>query len=154
MLNVNESSFNFGSGTVSYKGTLLGESRGSIKIKRKTSVYDVKKDSSSITPGASLVTGIKMEISMTMVVSDAAIDEFFNREHFLQYPEIGSNLNSTTGELVITTGKTGNQSECTFPYAILQPDFSYEIDGEGNHLVEVMFYTFIEANHMNVKCNN
>jgi len=151
MLNVNESSFNFGSGSVSYKGTFLGESRGSIIINRKTSVHEVKRDSSSIIADASLVTGIRMEISMTMVVSEEGIDRFFNREHFLQCPAIGANLNDTVGELVIKTGKTGNQSEFTFPYVIIQPDFSYEIDDDENHLIKVMFYTFVEANHMNVK---
>lgn len=151
MLNVNESSFNFGSGTVSYKGTLLGESHGSIRIKRKTSVYEAKKDSNSIVAACSIVTGVRMEISMTMVVNDAAIDRFFNREYYLQQLAINTDLNSTVGELVITTGKEGNQNQYTFPSAILQPDFSYEIDGDNNHLIEVVFYTFIEDNAMNVK---
>ena len=88
---------------------------------------------------------------MTMVVSEEGIDRFFNREHFLQCPAIGANLNDTVGELVIKTEKTGNQSEFTFPYVIIQPDFSYEIDDDENHLIKVMFYTFVEANHMNVK---
>jgi hypothetical protein len=150
MLNATESGFNFGSGTVSYKGTLLGESRGPIRVKRKTSVYEIKHDASSIIADCSIVTGVKMEISMTLVVNDAAIDRFFNQEAYLLAPGIGSNLNDTAGELVITTGKEGNQSQYTFPAAILQPDFSYEIDDE-NHLIEVMFYSFIETNNMNVK---
>ena len=151
MFNVTESDFNFGSGTVSYKGTLLGESRGPIRIKRKTSVYEVKKDPSSIVADCSIVTGVKMEISMTLVVNDAAIDQFFNRASYLLAPEIGSNLNDTAGKLIITTGKEGNQTQYTFPSAILQPDFNYEIDGEENHLIGVIFYTFIETDNMNVK---
>jgi len=58
MLDVTESSFNFGSGTISYKGVLLGES-SSIKIKRKTSIHEVKKDSSSVVADASIIIGIR-----------------------------------------------------------------------------------------------
>lgn len=92
-----------------------------------------------------------MEISMTMVVSEEGIDRFFNREYFLQSPAILSDLNETVGELVIQTGTADNQSKYTFPYAIIHPDFSYEIDDDENHLIDIVFFTFIEGNHMNVK---
>ena len=107
MQSIQREEFKFGSGKVSYKGTFLGESNGAIEITRKASIHEIKNEEISIVAACSIVTGIKLEISMTLIATDASVNDFFNLQTLLLAPSIGSNLADTAGELVIKLNDTG-----------------------------------------------
>ncbi len=139
MQNIQREQFKFGSGKVTYKGTFLGESRGAIGITRKTSVHEIKKEAISIVADGSIVTGIKLEISMTLFATDASADEFFNLQTLLLSPSIGSNLADTAGELVIQLDDTG--TEHTFSNVVIDPAFKRHL-GSKNHIIDAVFYSY------------
>ncbi len=139
MQEIQREQFRFGSGQVTYKGTFLGESRGSIEIARKASIYEIKKEKISIVADGSIVTGIKLEISMTLVATDASVNEFFNLQTLLLSPSIGSNLADTAGELVIKLDDTG--VEHTFSNVVIDPAFKHHI-GSKNQIIDVTFYSY------------
>ena len=139
MHDVQRNDFKFGSGEVTYKGTFLGQSRGAIEISRKTSVREIKKDSSSIVADCSMVTGLKQEISMTLIATDASVEEFFNIQNLLLSPSIGSDLSSTAGELVIKLDDTGE--EHTFSNVVIDPGFKHHL-GSKAHIIDVVFYGY------------
>ena len=119
MQDVQRMQFKFGSGEVTYKGTFLGESRGPIEISREPSIYEVKKDKLSIVADRSIVTGIKLEISMTLVATDASVEEFFDIQTMLLTPAVSSDLANTAGELVIKLNETG--VEHSFSNVVINP---------------------------------
>ncbi|MFA6716269.1 MAG: hypothetical protein WCS27_12890 [Victivallaceae bacterium] len=129
----------FGSGKVTYKGTFLGESRGAIEISRKASIHEIKKEKISIVADCSIVTGIKLEISMTLIAAEDSVEEFFNLQTLLTAPSIGSDLANTAGELVIKLNDT--DEEHTFPNVVIDPEFKRHL-GAKNHIVDVVFYSF------------
>jgi hypothetical protein len=131
--------FRFGSGKVTYKGTFLGESRGPIEVARKASIQEIKKEAISIVADGSIVTGIKLEISMTLVATDASVNEFFNLQTLLLSPSIGSNLADTAGELVIKLDDTG--VEHRFSNVVIDPGFKHHV-GSKNHIIDVTFYSY------------
>jgi len=139
MQEIQRAQFRFGSGQVTYNGTFLGESNGPIGITRKASIYEIKKEKISIVADGSIVTGIKLEISMTLVATDASVNEFFNLQTLLLSPSIGSNLADTAGELVIKLDDTG--VEHTFPNVVIDPAFKRHLGSE-NHIVDVVFYSY------------
>lgn len=139
MQDIQREQFRFGSGKVTYKGTFLGESRGPIGITRKTSIQEIKKEKISIVADHSIVTGIKLEISMTLVATDASVNEFFNLQTLLLSPSIGSHLNDTAGELVIKLDDTN--VEHTFSNIVIDPSFTHYV-GNKNHIIDVVFYSY------------
>ena len=139
MQSIQREQFKFGSGKVTYKDTFLGESNGAIEIARKTSIHEVKKEAISIVADCSIVTGIKLEISMTLVATDASVNEFFNLQTLLLSPSIGSNLADTAGELVIKLDDTG--VEHTFSNVVIDPAFKHHIGSE-KYIIDVTFYSF------------
>ena len=139
MQNIQREQFKFGSGKVTYKDTFLGESRGPIEITRKTSVHEIKKEKISIVAVCSLVTGIKLEISMTLVATDASVNEFFNLQTLLSAPAIGSDLAGTAGELVILLDDTN--VEHRFSNIIIDPAFTHHLGSE-DHIIDVVFYSY------------
>jgi hypothetical protein len=139
MKDIQREQFEFGSGKVTYKGTFLGESRGSIEITREPSIYEVKKDKLSIVADRSIVTGIKLEISMTLIATDASVNEFFNLQTLLLSPSIGSNLADTAGELVIKLDDTG--VEHTFSNVVIDPAFKRHL-GSKKHIIDAVFYSY------------
>jgi hypothetical protein len=139
MQNLQREEYKFGSGKVTYKGTFLGESRGAIEVSRKTSVHEIKKEKISIVADCSIVTGIKLEISMTLIATEDSVDEFFNLQTLLLAPSIGSDLASTAGELVIQLDDTGE--EHTFSKVVIDPGFRHRLGNE-NHIVDVVFYSY------------
>ncbi|MDD5698786.1 MAG: hypothetical protein PHH77_09245 [Victivallaceae bacterium] len=139
MQDIQREQFEFGSGKVTYKGTFLGESRGAIGITRKTSIHEIKKEAISIVAKHSIVTGIKMEISMTLLATDASVEEFFNLQTLLLSPAIGSGLADTAGELVIQIDDTGE--EHTFSNVVIDPGFKRHLGSE-NRIIDVVFYSY------------
>jgi hypothetical protein len=139
MRDIQREQFKFGSGKVTYKGTFLGESRGPIGITRKTSIQEIKKEAISIVAERSIVTGIKLEISMTLVATDASVEEFFNLQTLLLTPAISSDLADTAGELVIKLDDTG--VEHTFSNVVIDPAFKRHL-GSKNHIIDVTFYSY------------
>ena len=139
MQSVQREEFKFGSGEVTYKGTFLGQSRGAIEISRKASIHEIKKEEISIVAEHSIVTGIKLEISMTLLATDASVEEFFNLQTLLLSPAIGSDLVSTAGELVIKLDDTGE--EHTFSNVVIDPGFKRHL-GSKNHMIDVVFYSY------------
>lgn len=139
MFEVEREQFTFGSGKVTYKGTFLGESVGAIEISRKTSVHEIKKEKISIVADCSIVTGIKLEISMTLIATEDSVAEFFNLQTLLLSPAIGSDLANTAGELVIQLDDTGEVH--TFSNVVIDPGFKRHL-GSKEHIVDVIFYSF------------
>ncbi len=139
MQDVQRNDFKFGSGEVTYKGTFLGQSRGVIGISRKTSVHEVKKDSNSIVADCSVITGIRLEISMTLLATDASVEEFFNLQTLLLSPLIGSDLSATAGTLVIKLDDTG--VEHTFSNVVIDPGFKHYL-GSDDNIIDVVFYSY------------
>jgi hypothetical protein len=139
MQNLQREEFKFGSGKVTYKGTFLGESRGAIEVSRKTSVHEIKKENISIVADCSIVTGIKLEISMTLIATEDSVDEFFNLQTLLLAPSIGSNLAETSGELLIQLDDTGEVH--TFSNVVIDPGFKRRLGSEA-HIIDVVFYSF------------
>ena len=139
MQEIQREQFKFGSGKVTYKGTFLGESHGAIEITREASIYEVKKDQLTIVADKSIVTGIKLKISMTLIATDASVDEFFDLETLLLTPPIASNLNITAGELVVKLDDT--DVEHRFSNVIIDPAFKHHI-GNKKHIIDVTFYSY------------
>jgi len=139
MQNFQREEFKFGSGKVTYKGTFLGESRGNIELNRKVSIQEIKKDANSIVADTSMVTGIKLEISMTLIATDDSVEEFFNLQTLLLSPPIGTNLASTGGTLVIKLDDTGE--EHTFSNVVIDPGFKHHL-GSKNNIIDVVFYSY------------
>ena len=139
MQSVQREEFKFGSGEVTYKGTFLGQSRGAIELSRKASIQEIKKEEISIVAEHSIVTGIKLEISMTLLATDASVEEFFNLQTLLLSPVIGSDLASSSGELVIRLNDTGE--EHTFSNVVIDPGFKRHL-GSKNHIIDVVFYSY------------
>jgi hypothetical protein len=139
MQDVQRMQFKFGSGKVTYKGSFLGESSGAIGINRKVSIQELKKEPASIVADCSIVTGIKLEISMTLIATDASVDEFFNLQTLLLSPSIGSDLASSAGELVIKLNDTGE--EHTFSNVVIDPGFKHHL-GSKRHIIDVTFYSY------------
>lgn len=131
--------FKFGSGKVTYKGSFLGESHGDIQLSRKTSIHEIKKEEISIVAEHSIITGIKLEISMTLLATDASVDEFFNLQTLLLSPAITSDLAVTAGELVIKLDDTGE--EHTFSNVVIDPGFKHHLGSEDN-IIDVVFYSY------------
>ena len=129
----------FGSGKVTYKGTYLGESHGAIEISRKASIHEIKKEEISIVAEHSIVTGIKLEISMTLLATDASVEEFFNLQTLLLSPGIGSDLASSSGTLVIKLDDTGE--EHTFSNVVIDPGFKHHL-GSDDNIIDVVFYSY------------
>ena len=139
MQEIQREQFKFGSGKVTYKGTFLGESHGAVEVTREASIYEVKKEAISIVADRSVVTGIKLKISMTLVATDASVGEFFDLQTLLLSPAIGSNLNITVGELVIKLDDT--DVEHKFQNVIIDPAFKHHI-GSKKHIIDVTFYSY------------
>ena len=139
MQDLQREEFKFGSGKVTYKGTFLGESRGAIEISRKASVHEIKKEKISIVADCSIVTGIKLEISMTLLATEDSVEEFFNLQTLLLSPAIGSDLAGTAGELVIQLDDTGE--EHTFSNVVIDPGFKRHLGSEA-HIIDVVFYSY------------
>ena len=139
MKDIQREQFKFGSGKVTYKGTFLGESRGAIEISRKPSIHEIKKEAISIVADCSIVTGIKLEISMTLVATDASVNEFFNLQTLLLSPSIGSNLADTAGDLVILLDDTNVTH--SFSNIVIDPAFKHHLGSE-NHIIDVTFYSY------------
>ena len=131
--------FKFGSGKVTYKGSFLGESHGDIQLSRKASVQEIKKDSNSIVADHSMVTGFKLEISMTLLATDDSVEEFFNLQTLLLSPSIGSDLSATAGTLVIKLDDTGE--EHTFSNVVIDPGFKHYL-GSDDNIIDVVFYSY------------
>ena len=139
MQDITREQFKFGSGQINYKGTFLGESRGAIEISRKISIQEVKKEAISIVADHSILTGIKLEISMTLVATDASVNEFFNLQTLLSSPSIGSHLGDTAGELIIKLDDTN--IEHTFSNVVIDPAFKHHV-GDKKHIIDVVFYSY------------
>jgi hypothetical protein len=139
MQEIQREQFKFGSGKVTYKGTYLGESHGAIGVGRKASIYEEKKDTGSIVVMRSIITGIKLEISMTLIATDASVGEFFDLQTLLLSPAIGSSLDSTAGELVIKLDDT--DVEHRFSNIVIDPAFKHRVGSE-NHIIDVTFYSY------------
>jgi len=131
--------FKFGSGKVTYKGRFLGESHGDIQLSRKASIQEIKKEPASIVADCSIVTGIKLEISMTLIATDASVDEFFNLQTLLLSPSIGSDLSATAGTLVVKLDDTG--VEHTFSNVVIDPGFKHYL-GSDDNIIDVVFYSY------------
>lgn len=131
--------FKFGSGKVTYRGIFLGESHGDIQLARKVSVQELKKDSNSIVADCSMVTGLKLEISMTLIATDYSVYEFFNLQTLLLSPSIGSDLSATAGTLVIQLDETG--IEHTFSNVVIDPGFKHHL-GSDDNIIDVVFYSY------------
>ena len=76
---------------------------------------------------------------MTLVATDASVNEFFNLQTLLLSPAIGSNLGDTAGELVIKLDDT--EVEHRFSNIVIDPAFKHHI-GSKNHIIDVVFYCF------------
>ncbi|MFA6716724.1 MAG: hypothetical protein WC082_02700 [Victivallales bacterium] len=139
MHEVQREQFTFGSGKVTYEGVFLGESVGAVEVSRKASIYEIKKEKISIVADCSIVTGIKLEISMTLIATDASVEQFFNLQNLLLSPSIGSNLADTAGELVIQIDDTGE--EHTFSNVVIDPGFKHHLGSE-DRIIDVVFYSF------------
>ena len=139
MQSIQREQFKFGSGKVTYKGTFLGESHGAIGITRKASIQEIKKENISIVADCSIVTGIKLEISMTLLATDASVNEFFDLQTLLLSPSIGSNLADTAGELVIKLDDTG--VEHRFSNVVIDPAFKRHL-GSKSHIIDAVFYSY------------
>jgi hypothetical protein len=123
MLNIQTANIQLAPGTVTYKGNTLGETAGPINILRETKVYNVFCDSHAVEPTHSSIRGVKMEISMTLVEIDSAMDLFLDANGQLDRSIIGSDIRNSAGELIITTTENGNAVSYKFPNAILSPDY-------------------------------
>ena len=139
MQTIQREEIKFGSGKVTYKGTFLGESHGDIQIARKISLQELKKDANSIVAVRSLVTGIKLEISMTLIATDASVNEFFDIQTMLLSPSINSDLAATGGELVIKLDDTG--VEHSFSNVVIDPGFKHHL-GSDDNIIDVTFYSY------------
>ena len=139
MQDVQRMQFKFGSGEVTYKGSFLGQSHGDIQLARKVSLQEIKKDANSIVAFQSRVTGIKLEISMTLIATDASVEEFFDIQTLLLSPSINSDLAATGGELVIKLDDTG--VEHRFSNVVIDPGFKHHVGSE-NHIIDVTFYGY------------
>ena len=142
MQSIQREQFKFGSGKITYKGTFLGESSGAIGISRKASIQELKKEPISIVADCSIVTGIKLEISMTLIATAASVNEFFNLQTLLQSPALGSDLALTAGELVIQLDETGEVH--TFSNMVIDPAFKHHLGSE-DHIIDVTFYSYSDS---------
>jgi len=140
MISVKKENFQFAPGNITYKGISLGASKGPISILKKTSVHEVFCDSLAIEPVHSIVTGVKMEISMTLMETDSGMDLFLDANGQLDRTIIGSDLKSSAGELVISTTQNGNTVSYKFPNAVLSPDYKCSIDDDDNNIIDVVFH--------------
>ena len=139
MQDVQRMQFKFGSGEVTYKGSFLGQSHGDIQLARKVSLQEIKKDANSIVAFQSRVTGIKLEISMTLIATDASVEEFFDIQTLLLSPSINSDLAATGGELVIKLDDTGVEHK--FSNVVIDPGFKHHV-GSKKHIIDVTFYGY------------
>ena len=139
MINVKTENFQLGPGNVMYKGASLGASSGPITILKKTSVYEVFCDSHAIEPIHSIITGVKMEISMTLAEVDSGMDLFLDANGQLDRSVIGTDLKSNAGELIITINENGKEVSYKFPNAIISPDYKYSTDDKGKSVMDVVF---------------
>lgn len=136
---VKTDNFQLGSGTITYKGVSLGASRGPITILKKTSVHEVFCDSLAIEPTYSIITGIKMEISMTLAEVDSSMDLFLDANGQLDRSVIGTDLRSSAGELIIIINENEKEVSYKFPNAIISPDYKYSIDDKDKNIMNVVF---------------
>ena len=139
MINIQTENFQLGPGTIMYKGASLGASSGPITILKKTSVYEVFCDSHAIEPIHSIITGVKMEISMTLAEVDSGMDMFLDANGQLDRSVIGTDLKSNAGELVISINENGKEVSYKFPNAVLSPDYKCSIDDDDNNAMGVVF---------------
>jgi len=130
--------FQLDPGSVMYKGVSLGASSGPITILKKTSIYEVFCDSHAIEPIHSIITGVKMEISMTLAEVDSGMDLFLDANGQLDRSVIGTDLKSNAGELVISINENGKEVSYKFPNAILSPDYKCSLDDD-NNVMDVVF---------------
>ena len=131
--------FQLGPGTITYKGASLGASSGPITILKKTSIHEVFCDSLAIEPTYSIITGIKMEISMTLAEVDSSMDLFLDANGQLDRSVIGTDLKSSAGELIVAINENGKEVSYKFPNAITSPDYKYSTDDKGKNVMDVVF---------------
>jgi hypothetical protein len=131
--------FQLGPGTIMYKGVCLGASSGPIAIVKKTSIHEVFCDSLTIEPTHSIITGVKMEISMTLAEVESGMDLFLDANGQLDRSVIGTDLKSNAGELIITTTENGKTVSYKFPDAVLSPDYKYSTDDKDKSVIDVVF---------------
>ncbi len=131
--------FQLAPGAVMYKGAGLGASSGPIIILKKTSIHEVFCDSLAIEPTHSIITGVKMEISMTLAEVKSSMDLFLDANGQLDRSIIGTDLKSSGGELIITTTENGNTVSYKFPNAVLSPDYKYSANDKGKNVIDVVF---------------
>ena len=131
--------FQLGPGTIMYKGVSLGASSGPITILKETTVHEVFCDALAVEPKYSIVTGIKMEISMTLAEVDSGMDLFLDTNGQLDRSVIGTDLRSSAGELIITINENGKEVSYKFPNAIISPDYKFSADDKGKNIMDVVF---------------
>ena len=139
MLNIETENFQFAPGLASYKGETLGETRGPISIIKKTSTLELKRDSLSIEATREIITGVRMEISMTLMAMNSGMNLYLDVNGQLDRSIIASELLDNAGELVIVMTENGVVTGYKFPNAVLAPDYKCFIDAEGNNIMEVIF---------------
>jgi len=76
---------------------------------KKTNIHEVFCDSLAIEPTYSIITGIKMEISMTLAEVDSSMDLFLDANGQLDRSVIGTDLRSSAGELIIAINENGKE---------------------------------------------
>ena len=139
MLNIQTENFQFSPGVVMYKSITLGETKDTINIVKKTSIHEVRRDSLSIEPTFEIITGVRMEISMTLMEMDSSMDLYLDVNGQLDRSVIASDLLDSAGELVIAVTENGVVTAYKFPDAVLAPGFKCSIDAEGNNVIDVVF---------------
>jgi hypothetical protein len=145
MSNFNSGNFKIGPSIVAYKGTLLGGTKGGVKISIDTDTYEVTCDQSYGQPVRKIPLSVKINITMTMLEVEKGLEQLLSEDK-LSNVLIGSDLLANGGELLLTPINSNDATGYRFPNAILDINSNVDLFATELHSVTLKFTAEADAN--------
>ncbi|MBN2640964.1 MAG: hypothetical protein JXR78_04885 [Victivallales bacterium] len=145
MSNFNSGNFKIGPSIVAYKGTLLGGTKGGVKISIDTDTYEVTCDQSYGQPVRKIPLSVKIVITMTMLEVDKGLEQLLSEDK-LSNALLGSDLLANGGELLLTPINSNDSTGYRFPNAVLDVNSNVDLFATELHSVTLKFTAEADVN--------
>ncbi len=146
MANYNSDNFKLGPCVVSFGGTALGGTKGGVKVTMEADTYEVKCDQNYATPVKKIITGLKFNVSMSLLEIDTAFAQLLDSNGQIASSLLGSDLLANGKALLLTPVDSSDAYALNFPNAILEPGFEYSYDVENSQVLALKFTAHADDN--------
>jgi hypothetical protein len=136
--------FKLGACTLTYKSTVLGATDGGPKFDFEPEYYESKCDQSGGRVVRKICTNVKITVSAAFKEIDDAFTQILDATGKITTSEIGKDLLTGGGALLLTPIDAADTHGYSFPNAVIVPKGSYSFKAEEDHTLELQFEIYAD----------